>query len=432
MFKIANVGMFKRALASVACAAVIVSGTATMAFAKDAGVTYNFDEKTGTLTISGTGAMDSYGPEGKAPWSVDGYKIKNVVIEDGVTTIGDYAFAGLDNLLSVVVPESITTIGEGAFSGCYALDNFGYGNNKYESAVIKANVRYVGKDAFFGCSKMGDIYLESTDLTGYHFDTLDSVVEFRYDFRNFRDTKIHVAKGFGDHITLDQCEALYQWQRAAGDVNPIVADLEVAGTIKGDRKQQADAAKAAASEKSAAAAAEAGLKATSAAAREVAAAQAAAEGKAAAEAAEQAAKVKAATTAKVEAEAATAGQIAAEADAAKAAAAAQAAADGKAAAEAAEQAAKAKAATTAKVEAEAAAAGEHAAEIKAISESNRRYHASCADTDHRHDEAVKRCGEATRKNDAERTAKKFEEQFATSGDKDDAPMKRDNDRPGRD
>ena len=71
------------------------------------------------LTISSSGAMDDYNSWGDgAPW---GDYITSVVIEDGVTYIGDYAFYECIGLNSVDIPDSVTGIGEGAFSDCSAL-----------------------------------------------------------------------------------------------------------------------------------------------------------------------------------------------------------------------------------------------------------------------------------------------------------------------
>ena len=77
------------------------------------------------LTISGTGCMDHYSLEDvQAPWKAYGDDITEVVIENGVETIGDYAFYGLTQLEKVEIPESIGSIGAYAFSGCDALEAF--------------------------------------------------------------------------------------------------------------------------------------------------------------------------------------------------------------------------------------------------------------------------------------------------------------------
>ena len=78
-----------------------------------------------TLTISGNGAMGDYSfiySGGTyittAPW---GANIKAVIIEDGVTNIGSYAFYGCESLTSITIPDSVTSIGESAFDGCTGL-----------------------------------------------------------------------------------------------------------------------------------------------------------------------------------------------------------------------------------------------------------------------------------------------------------------------
>ncbi len=73
----------------------------------------------GVLTISGTGKMNT--DYSSVPWKNDRDKIISVVIEDGITSIGDYAFSSCANLRSVSIPKSVTSIGSGAFSSCSSL-----------------------------------------------------------------------------------------------------------------------------------------------------------------------------------------------------------------------------------------------------------------------------------------------------------------------
>ena len=122
-----------------------------MAWADDSGwcgenVTYSFVESTGTLTISGTGAMKdyNYATYSKVPWYDYRSSIKKVVINNGVTTICVQAFLGCTALTSVTIPNSVTSIKGSAFSGCTALT----------SATIPNSVTSIGSGAFDGCTSL--------------------------------------------------------------------------------------------------------------------------------------------------------------------------------------------------------------------------------------------------------------------------------------
>ena len=69
------------------------------------------------LTISGTGEMNNFTSHSQ-PWYQDRTKIKNIIIHDNVTTIGDYAFRSCSSLISITIPNNVTSIGYEAFLGC--------------------------------------------------------------------------------------------------------------------------------------------------------------------------------------------------------------------------------------------------------------------------------------------------------------------------
>ena len=87
-------------------ALIVAICATTLAWADASGscgenVTYSFVSSTGTLTISGTGDMNDYVYASQAPWYY--LSIKKVVINNGVTSIGDYAFDGCTGLTSMTV-----------------------------------------------------------------------------------------------------------------------------------------------------------------------------------------------------------------------------------------------------------------------------------------------------------------------------------------
>lgn len=81
------------------------------------GVSWELDY-TCTLTISGNGAMDDGADFGDTPW--DGYKdqIRSIIVENGVTHIGAYAFWNCENVRTVYLGNSLKSIGKAAFMYC--------------------------------------------------------------------------------------------------------------------------------------------------------------------------------------------------------------------------------------------------------------------------------------------------------------------------
>ena len=75
----------------------------------------------GTLVISGTGDMYDY-TRNESPWYSVRESVYYLDIGEGVSSIGNYAFADCGFHSSVIVPDNVTRIGEGAFSGCCYLD----------------------------------------------------------------------------------------------------------------------------------------------------------------------------------------------------------------------------------------------------------------------------------------------------------------------
>ncbi len=102
---------------------LLISMISTKAFADDSGIcgdnlTWTYVEATQTLTISGSGAMKNYSRTYTTPWYSYKYYIKDTVIEEGVTSIGNSAFQGCYRLTSVTIPNSVTSIGDYAFATC--------------------------------------------------------------------------------------------------------------------------------------------------------------------------------------------------------------------------------------------------------------------------------------------------------------------------
>ena len=85
-----------------------------------AACSYTFHSGNGSLIINGTGAMTNYNGSDQ-PWNSYKNSIKNITIENGITSIGNKAFANYTLLTNVIIPNSVNTIGASAFEGCTAL-----------------------------------------------------------------------------------------------------------------------------------------------------------------------------------------------------------------------------------------------------------------------------------------------------------------------
>ena len=115
---------------------------------------WEYDAATRTLTVSGTGAMPDFNSFDDQPWKDVREKIKTVVIETGVTSIGNKAFTGCEVLTSVTLPESgLETIGEKAFMGC----------EKLSSITIPKSVTTIKEQAFYSCYALGGVTVGWTE-----------------------------------------------------------------------------------------------------------------------------------------------------------------------------------------------------------------------------------------------------------------------------
>ena len=129
----------------------------------------------GVLTISGSGPMADYGWYGDnaAPWREYYFDILSVVIEEGVTSIGNMAFYECSKLTQPVeIPDSVTSIGEQAFSGCTELTGVKIGSgvsniprgcfsrcNALADVQLPAGISVIGDGAFSNCTSLENIIL---------------------------------------------------------------------------------------------------------------------------------------------------------------------------------------------------------------------------------------------------------------------------------
>lgn len=169
-----------------ASAAEVASGTT-------GDVSWSFDDTTGTLTFSGEGAIGN-----DQLWIEHMDLITSIVIEDGITSIANYAFYECASFESVTLPASLTTIGNYAFTNCSEL----------KSVTIPASVTKIGNSAFYRCISLTTVnYLGKSELTvgdyvfaGCSLTTVNVPIDYEGDtFAGLNVSKILVPASHCDH-----------------------------------------------------------------------------------------------------------------------------------------------------------------------------------------------------------------------------------------
>ncbi|MBQ7597994.1 MAG: leucine-rich repeat domain-containing protein [Clostridia bacterium] len=135
------------------------------------GLTWMYNDATKTLTISGNGAMNDYSYR-SAPWYNHSWEITKIVLEDGITRIGTYAFYECNVFTKIEIPNSVEIIGEAAFRDCTGLVSVKLGNSLKSIGTvafsscsvlnrieIPDNVQSIGVAAFNGCYSLTNVII---------------------------------------------------------------------------------------------------------------------------------------------------------------------------------------------------------------------------------------------------------------------------------
>ena len=161
-----------------------------------ANVYYSYNAETHTLTISGEGEMWGWQlvEIDDRPWRTFYKNIRSIVINSGVTSIGNWAFTNFESLTSVTIPSSVATIYDCAFLGCSGLtsvtipngvimiedDDWGgaFGNcTGLTSIIIPNSVTSLGGNTFRGCSSLTSIQVESGNQKYDSRDNCNAIIE---------------------------------------------------------------------------------------------------------------------------------------------------------------------------------------------------------------------------------------------------------------
>ena len=135
-------------------------------------LTWTLDENY-VLSISGNGNMNDFEWDSSDAWAYHSENITSVIIENGVTSIGEFAFQNCTKMTSVIIPDTVSTIGAGSFCFCSSLADL----------IIPEGVQEIDDDAFFGCSSLTSVLIPAsvTDLGGCVFANCTDLTSITVD-----------------------------------------------------------------------------------------------------------------------------------------------------------------------------------------------------------------------------------------------------------
>lgn len=119
----------------------------------------------GVLRIYGEGEMEEHGHESSYPWFDHRASVEEIVIEDGVTNVGMYAFYDYGNVRSLSLSRTVETIGVYSFYNCVSMTD----------VILGDGIKQIGLNAFLDCTHINSVYLDSIDFWfGIVFDSYRS------------------------------------------------------------------------------------------------------------------------------------------------------------------------------------------------------------------------------------------------------------------
>lgn len=164
-----------------------------------------------TLTISGTGAMNDFASYSATPWYAYRSYITELVLEEGITYIGVYAFNRLNAVSNLIIPDSVVEIGDYAFNTCTG----------FLTITIGSGVETIGVRSFYNDVNVLSITINATLKTvgDAAFNGLNSILKAVYNGENFdliefgssntdltnAFTSSHICKDFNNDGYCDEC-----------------------------------------------------------------------------------------------------------------------------------------------------------------------------------------------------------------------------------
>lgn len=178
------------------------------------GIYWRYDEENKELVLSGEGAIKNVSENYlDVPWYEYRGEIKTLIIEEGITSIGDNVFSKMTSLKSVLLPKTLNEIGVAAFSDCPLL----------EKINLNENIKEISKKTFYNCRNLKEIdcsyiisfgdyaFYRCSNLTKVSFNMAKHIGNFSFfaceslSEINFFDGLLHLGeKSFADCSNLEK------------------------------------------------------------------------------------------------------------------------------------------------------------------------------------------------------------------------------------
>ena len=143
---------FLKLTALVLALCMVLSVPVSAAEGGSCGENVRWSFENGTLTISGTGPMEDYETPEARPWDHLRGQVTSVILNEGVTTVGNWGFNGMSNTESLMLPSTLERIGLFAFIGC----------EKLTQLDLPQGLQSIGQQAFDGCIGLTEVTIPGT------------------------------------------------------------------------------------------------------------------------------------------------------------------------------------------------------------------------------------------------------------------------------
>ena len=244
-----------RVLCFIMLAAMLCSLLSVGIFAAESageGIEWSFSGN--TLTISGSGEMRDFTENDTPPWHKHRGEIRTVIIQDGVTSVGNLAFYKYENIVSVTLPNSVKKIGIYAFSDCLSLEMISLGSGlevieksafaRCESLVsirLPESLKSIGDKAFYRCESLVSVHIPSSvqslgdmiftycsGLTGVSIDaSVDVIPEWMfYQCESLAEVVVGESIKSADSQAFYGCESFTSLYHPTGDAQELIDSIK--------------------------------------------------------------------------------------------------------------------------------------------------------------------------------------------------------------